>query len=688
MRPLLYTVLFLTIAAIGYSILPSIGTHLLGLDSPAIPSMEGGVKIYDKQDRLVSTVYGDKDAQPIALAAMSENIKKAIVAAEDHDFYSHDGVNPLSICRAIMVDVTAGHPLQGGSTISQQLVKNLYFEGKKRNLADKIKEAIMAIDMENRYSKEKILEGYLNHVYFGNGVYGVQRAAEYYFGKSASKLDIAESAWISGLVTAPSELSVVSNRKQANFRQQLILNTMGELKFASPAAIDKAKKEKLVFRTIAGPSRRYRYYTSEVLQMCQRELGLDEQQVFSKGLQIHTNLDPQAQLQAEQALANGIRRAPKGINQGALVSVSVADGAIVAMVGGAGSYEKSQWNRALSPHTAGSAFKPFVYLAALAKGVLSPNSLVADEPLEIRQPGAPTYRPRNFDGQFLGPMTIRKALSLSRNTCAVRVAQAVGPNEVALCAHRAGISSKLDENLALALGSSAVSPLEMAAAYTTLARNGEYIEPQMIRSIADADGKVLKTFTQRREHVFDPEPVAELVDALQDVVEKGTGTRARLFDRPVAGKTGTADQAKDIWFIGFTPDLVTAVWGGNDDNKAVGGHATGGTIMAAIWQNYMHAYYQQHHVLAGNFAVPEHPLMEEQEPLYIMPARAGIFDRLFGAEPAPEVREYKWAQNNEEPPLAPDRNLAVERRYVDDPPPKPKKKKKGIIKKFLNWLDD
>lgn len=685
LRPLLFTVALIGFGIGALVLLPGVALSFLGLHSPSIPPLNTDcAKIYDRQDHLVATVYGDRDEQPIALKDMGSNVTNAIIAAEDHDFYQHDGINPFSIGRAVLADMSAHHAVQGGSTISQQLVKNLAFEGAPRTFDVKVKEALMSMDMEHQYSKERILEAYLNNVYFGNGVYGIKRASEFYFAKEPAKLSIGEAAYLASLVNAPSELSSPAHRAAAINRQHMVLDSMADLKFITAAEAQRAKEKGLTFHASSKRYRNYRYYTNEALQIVRRELALqDTKEIFRRGLQIYTNLDQSAQAQAERAIADGIRRAPHGINQGALVSISVADGAIIAMVGGAGNYDHNQWNRALSPHTAGSAFKPFVYLAALSKGVLNPDSTVDDEPLEIYQPGAPVYRPRNFDGQFLGTITIRKALALSRNTCAVRVAQAVGPNQVAHFAHQAGITSHLDENLSLALGSSAVSPLEMANAYATLARGGEYIDPQMVRRIDDAQGHVIKEFQQRREQVFDREPVAELVDAMQDVVERGTGTRARLFDRPVAGKTGTSDQAKDLWFIGFTPDQATAVWGGNDDNRPVPGHATGGTTMAGIWQDYMRKYYQQHVVPAGEFALPEHPLSEEAEPLHLLPAPADIFQRLFGQSDnrGPEVREYKWDASR---PGATEPPHQYEEPLPDNPP---KRKGKGIIRKLLNWLD-
>jgi len=665
-------------------VLPPIALKLVGLDHPLIPIAGDGLQIYDRDNHAVCTIYGDRDQQLVKLKQVSAFVPKAFVAAEDHDFYVHNGVDVLAVMRAIAVDISAGHAIQGGSTISQQLIKNLYFEGKKRNIGDKFKEALMAMDIEQRYSKEQILEAYLNCVYFGRGVYGIERASQTYFGKPAAKLNLAESAFLAGLVTAPSELSQPANRKRAVLRQQLALNSMAELKFAPSVDIQNAKKYSLKFQSI-NPGQRYRHYTDAVIEFCRRELHTDD--IYEKGYRVYTNMDRVAQGLAETAVEKGIKNAPQGINQGALVSISVHDGGIIAMVGGAG--KRSEWNQALSPHTAGSAFKPFVYLAALCKGTISPDTMVVDEPLEIHQPGAPVYSPKNYDGQYLGPITIRNAIALSRNTCAVRVAQAVGPQEVVFCARQAGITSKLDENLSLALGSSAVSPLEMANAYATLARGGEFVEAQLVREIRDSQGRPFKQFQQQSKPAFASEPVAQLVDALQDVVENGTGTRARLFDRPVAGKTGTSDQGKDIWFVGFTPDMVTAVWGGNDQNKPVKGQVTGGSVMTKIWHTYMNGYYDQRHIAAGAFIQPLNPLIEDAEPVHIMPSSSGryhnFFDGWFGDEDSPNnresqgVRSYQWAPSQDVQEDNGNHNRHDEK--------KKSKKLKKFVRKIKAWLD-
>jgi penicillin-binding protein 1A len=683
LQPILMGALLLAASVAAFVLYkPASLLSLLNLRPVQLPKSGKGVAIYDRNDQITCTIYGERNQEPVHLQAISQNLKQAFIAAEDHDFYSHEGVNPLSVLRAVLVDISRGHPLQGGSTISQQLVKNLYFEGKKRNLPDKMAEAVMALDMERRYNKDEIFESYLNCVYFGNGAYGIERASEQYFGKHALQLDTAQSAFLAGLVNAPSELSQPENRTKAIARQQLVINSMRDLGYLDGTLAEKAKHEKLIFHSQLSGAQRYRYYTNAVLQLLKHDFG--DGDIYTRGYRVYTYLDPQAQHLAESALTAGIGRAPRGINQGALVSISVADGGILAMVGGAGPYDYNQWNRATSAHTAGSAFKPFVYLTGLISGALTPDMILEDAPLQIKQPGSPLYSPRNFDGQFLGPITIRKALALSRNTCAVRVAQAVGPEAIVNVAHAAGITSPLDTNLALALGSSAVTPLEMANAYATLARDGEYVDAKMVRRVEDADGKPIKQYLQQRHIAFAPEPVAQLVDALQDVVRIGTGKAAALHDRPVAGKTGTADAARDIWFIGFTPDTVTSVWGGNDDNLPVSGRVSGGSVMASIWHDYMRNFYRTHNIAPSEFVSPENPLIDDSQPVLLPePAPGGFFDGLFGAPlPAPGTAQSQ-APQSQWPPTAPNMNSDDQPPFQ---PPPPKSRRKGFLKRFLDFF--
>jgi len=587
----------------------------------------GYVQIFDRYDKSICQIEGAEKRKIIPLEKVTPHLQRAVLAAEDHHFYEHHGIDFFGIVRATVVNIIARHAVQGGSTITQQLVKNLFFEDEKRGLMVKIAEAIVSSQLEQRYSKEKILELYLNEVYFGNGAYGIEQAANLYFNKSAAELSVAESAYIAGLIRYPARGGTREYRKENMERQRDVIDKMLEYGYISHEQWQEARWEQLTFkarpqRKIVCPITKYPYYISYVLDLVRDDFTEGEMQ--RHGLKVYTNLDPLSQDAAVRVLTNGIRHAPSGCTQGALVSVNVRDGAVLALVGGVGDYMSHQWNCATNPHTAGSAFKPFVYLTAFNRGLLAPMSEIEDKPLVVAMNhGEPDYKPKNFDGKYMGDITVTEALALSRNTCAVRAAQLVGIDSVVETARNAGIKSRLDVQPSLALGCSAVSPLEMAGAYATFARGGVYIKPTVIRHIDDKNGRMLWTAVPDRNQVFPTQSVAQLVDVLQEVVAQGTGAQARLKDRPVAGKTGTADQAKDLWFVGFTPDLVTAVWGGSENNRPIpGSHTTGGTVMARIWREYNQAYYAQHDVpngwfvacthLAGNFKFPSREALSEK----------------------------------------------------------------------------
>jgi penicillin-binding protein 1A len=583
------------------------------IKSLTLPSEDSGLRIYDRNDRLVLTVFADRDSLPVPLSQIAESMQEAIVTSEDRAFYQHRGINIFSIARAIWVDLVKRQAAQGGSTITQQLVKNLFFPNEKRSIYGKAREAILAVELEMRYSKKQILEAYLNYIYFGNGAFGVQRAAEKYFGKTSSTLTPAESAYLAGLVTAPSILCRPDHLKLALARQQEILSNMKELHYLSPDLAASAKKEKLEFKGLSTAHDSIWYYVSYVLQVLESQFG--HERIHATGTKIFTNLDIHAQEIAEKCLTAGIRQAPRGISQGALVCLSVKDAAVLALIGGTGSYQLNPWDRALNRHTAGSAFKPFVYLSGLLTGVIRPDTVVDDEPFSIRIAGGnDVYTPKNFDGKFLGPISVRRALALSRNICAVRLAQQIGIEPIVRTARLAGIDAPVDPTPAIALGSCAVSPLEIASAYATFARGGVRAQPILIRRVEDAKGQVLGVSKLSEQSVFDGEPVAQLVDIMQDVVKEGTGRAAQLSGRPVAGKTGTADGGRDVWFVGFTPDIVTAVWGGNDLDKPVSGtQVTGGAIAAGIWKCYMQSYYRLYPHAPEVFPAPINPLLHDWE---------------------------------------------------------------------------
>lgn len=566
---------------------------LPGLPDPNLPTLKqakSGVALYDRNGKWVCTAQADRDKQPVPLSKVSMNVRNAILAAEDSHFFSHEGIDPSGIMRALWANFKAGRIVEGGSTITQQLVRNLYLDKNDVSLQRKLKEALLAMNVDSRYSKAKILETYLNEVYFGGGVYGIERAAQRYFNKHAKDLNVAESAYLAGVIRAPSVLGAPQNEKTAMQRQRYVIGRMAEFDFITPDQAREAYATELAFQR--GPHLlRFPHYMTNVLRVLENEVG---EELWKKDWRVYTNLDVKAQALAEKTLNAGIKRGPRGINQGALVTMSLKDGGVLAIVGGVGRFEHNEWNRAVNPHTAGSAIKPFVYLAALMHGTITPETMVADEPIVIQTKGAPPWSPKNFDGEFKGMMTARQALATSRNVCAVRIGQATGMQNVVNTARRAGIrEARMEPYPALSVGYAAISPLEMTTAYATLARGGVYMEPQFIRRIEDADGNLVKRFDPKPETRFPKNSVAQLVSMMQDVVQRGTGLLARLPGLQVAGKTGTADGGKDIWFVGFTPDTVTGVWGGNDLNKNVPGRqVTGGVVMAKMWHDFMTGFYK------------------------------------------------------------------------------------------------
>jgi 1A family penicillin-binding protein len=560
------------------------------------------IEIYDKNDQLVCAINHEDNRKTVDLNHISKYMQTAVIAAEDRHFYEHHGVNYKSILRALSVNVLAGRVVEGGSTITQQLVKNLFFPEARRTLVRKIAEAIVAEQIEDRYTKQQILSMYLNEIYFGNGATGIEQASQIYFGKTSEQLTLSESAFLAAVINAPSVIGSVQHRREALERQSEILDAMAEYGYVSPMEARIAKRSRLFFQLVADrqdgpPFTKYPYYVSYVLDVVHQRY--DENQIRRSGLRVYTNLDPVAQTAAEQLLAKQIKSAPRGIDEEALVSIGVKDGAVRAIVGGAGDYWVNQWNSATNAHTVGSAFKPFVYLTAFLNDTLTPESKIDDTPLTVNQVDM-VYTPKNYDGRFMGKVSVRDALKYSRNIPAVRVAQMVGVDNIVKTAKMAGITTPLQGNLSLALGSCALTPLEMASAYGTFARGGVQIEPWTIRHVDDLNAHVIDKEDPVACRTLPEEPVALLVDVLEDVVRGGTGTQARLGDRPVAGKTGTADQARDLWFIGFTPDMVTAVWGGNRKNQAISDkHVTGGSVMARVWRDYNRTYYAKSPTPAG-----------------------------------------------------------------------------------------
>ncbi len=510
---------------------------------------------------------GDLYGDPVNAATLPPHLPRAVIAIEDRRFYDHDGIDLISLVRALWVNVVEGGLRQGGSTITQQLAKNLFLTP-ERSVERKIREALLAFWLEWRYDKNHILSLYLNRVYFGSGAYGVDAAARRFFSKPAAEVDLWEAAVLAGLLKAPSRLSPVANPAGAGERGRLVLEAMAEVGFISAQEAEAAAASTLQTRT--EPDGRG-YFADWALAQVHRRMGS-----VDRDLRIATTFDPGLQRLAAETVAAALADIGNPA-QAALIAMS-PDGAVRAMIGGR-DYGASQFNRATQAlRQPGSAFKPFVYLAALERG-LRPDDTVSDRRVTIGG-----WSPDNFDGRFHGSVTMRDAFAQSLNAAAVRLADRAGRARVAEAARRLGITSDLAPDLTIALGSSAVRLIELTGAYAAFANGGIGVIPYGVNRI---EGVFERSGTGAGEAVA-PGVVASMNDMLAAVVRQGTGKAARLQDRASAGKTGTSQSFRDALFVGFTGNLVAGVWVGNDDGAPME-EVTGGSLPARIWRDFMEA---------------------------------------------------------------------------------------------------
>lgn len=569
------------------------GLGFLTASIHTMPSLSGDIRpaassqIFDTNGKLITTIHSVENRLPVSISKVPKELQDAFIAAEDVRFYQHIGIDPRGIIRALWSNITDRGVTEGGSTITQQLAKNALLT-QERTLKRKIQEAILAVQIERQYSKKEILELYLNQIYFGQGAYGVQAAAQVYFGKNVEELNLAESAMIAGIPKSPNYYSPSSNLKAAKERQETVLDQMVKYGYINQATADKAQKTEIKLSKRTGTSGvTASYFVDYITQQLIDKYGADA--VYKEGLKIYTTLDLDMQRAAEKAMnqlptyrteANGIKQP-----QGALVAIDPRTGHIKAMVGGRGN---DQFNRAImAERQPGSAFKPFVFLAAIESG-MTPASIVEDSPITFG-----TWSPSNYDNKFRGHVTVRSALEQSLNTIAVKLANQVGPDKPLYYAQQMGISTLVlrgsvnDRNLAMSLGglTRGVTPLEIASAFGVLANQGVRAEPMAIIKVADRNGKVLEENQSREKVVVNERSAYLLTDMMKGVVSHGTGAAANI-GRPAAGKTGTTNDYKDAWFVGFTPDLSAAVWMGNDNEGHLGG-ITGGYIPATIWRSFM-----------------------------------------------------------------------------------------------------
>ncbi len=569
--------LWAVIAAIG--VLVWIGIHLPPIQSLEIPKRPPSVLILGANGATLAT-RGDMGGAAVPLRELPDYVPKAFIAIEDRRFYSHHGVDPLGIMRALIRDVLRRGASQGGSTITQQLAKNLFLT-QERTVSRKLQEMVLALWLEHKFSKAQILELYLNRVYFGSGAYGIEGAAQRYFGKSARQLTLAEAALLAGLVQSPSRLAPSHNPDGAERRARVVLADMAEQKLIGEDA------EKIA---LAHPARAVKpagadsvnYVADWVLDAVNDLVGR-----FDQDIVVDTSIDPALQGVAEHALDDALTQKGEklGIGEGALVAMT-PDGVVRALIGGR-NYAESQFNRAISAkRQPGSAFKPFVYLTALEHG-LTPDTLRDDAPIAVKG-----WKPENFEREYLGPVTLTQALANSLNTVSVRLTLEFGPAAVARTGYRLGINSKLEPNASIALGTSEVSPFELVAAYATFANGGFAVSPHAVERVRTTEGRTLYARpTQALGRIVDARYVAMMNAMLHETLVNGTARRADLPGWPAAGKTGTSQDFRDAWFIGYTAHLVTGVWLGNDDNSPTR-KQVGGGLPVEIWSRFMRTAHQ------------------------------------------------------------------------------------------------
>ncbi len=563
----------------GIGLIAYYATQLPPIDQLAIPKRPPNIAILGEDGSLLAN-RGDTGGAAIHLADLPPYLPKAFIAIEDRRFYSHHGVDPLGIFRALFRNVVGRGTMQGGSTLTQQLAKNLFLT-QERTFSRKIQEAILALWLEHKYSKNQILELYINRVYFGSGAYGVEAAAQKYFGHDARSLTLQEAAMLAGLMKAPTKLAPNRNLEAATDRAAQVVGAMQQEGMISDAMA------KLALAQPAKPVREQRnglvnYAADYVVDVLNDTISAIDEDIV-----VTTTLSPQLQAAAEKAVTEELdRKGGKfGVTQGAMVAMN-PDGEIKALVGGR-NYADSQFDRVVAAkRQPGSAFKPFVYLAALEHG-LTPDTLREDAPINVKG-----WQPENYSHEYFGPVTLTKALSLSLNTVAVRLGLEVGAKSIVNVARRLGVNSDLQANASIALGTSEVSPLELVTAYAPFANGGIGVQSHIVTKVQTAAGKLLY---QRKGasngRVIDPQNVAMMNTMMQETLLTGTARKAELPGWQAGGKTGTSQDFRDAWFIGYTSHMVAGIWVGNDDNSPTK-HASGGNLPVEIWSRFMKVAHQ------------------------------------------------------------------------------------------------
>ena len=602
-----------------------------------IPEREPGIMMLSSDGTVLSeqgAFFGDA----ARISDLPDYVPNAVIAIEDHRFRSHYGVDPLGLARAITRNVLAGRMVQGGSTLTQQLAKNLFLTPEK-TITRKAQEAVLAIWLESKFTKDEILQLYLNRVFFAPNASGIEQAAHVFFNKSAAELSIMEAATLAGMLKAPTTYNPNNHPEASAARATLVLNAMVRENFISAedgqASITAPSS---VVSSDYIPAKQYAVdWIAEQLPLLVKN--------YEQSIVIETTIDPIIQNNAEKSLRKRLQESGKklGVSEGAVVTLDTS-GAVVAMVGGR-SYKKSQYNRVTkAKRQPGSAFKPFVYLTAFQDGY-RPDSIEIDEPVRYGN-----WAPQNYKNKYQGPVTLENAFALSINTVAAKLAQAVGPENVAITAERLGIMSPLGHDASIALGTSEVTPLELTAAFVPFANGGKAVQPYVVRRITTRDGQVLyERGGDGLGQVVTENNLGEMNQLFRAVVQHGTATKAQFGDFDIGGKTGTSQDYRDAWFVGFTPYLVTGVWMGNDDNSPTK-NVTGGSLPTQVWRDVMEPAHEglipsalpgyAEPVVAEVQAVEpievseaQSPVQESEDPIVVQPKKKKkkyLFDFIFG----------------------------------------------------------
>lgn len=602
----LFIIVFIAGAGAAAGFFLSVSSGLPDISANIAP--DASSRIYDAKGRLITTVHAEENRLPVSIDEVPANLQNAFIAVEDNRFYEHHGVDPLGIIRAVFRNIISGNATaQGGSTITQQLARNAFLS-QEQTLKRKLLEAFLALKIERQYTKKEILEMYMNQIYFGQGCYGIQTASKVYFGKDVKDLSLAQCALIAGLPNSPNYYSPFHSVEAAKQRQSIVLDQMVKYGYITESEAAAAKEADIHLarpQEQRGTDSVASYFVNYVIHLISEKYDSDA--IYKEGLQIYTTLDLDLQKEAEAALKKNLPDAYTDDNnltqpQGALVSIEVGTGYVRAMVGGRG---QDHFNRAVQmTRQPGSAFKPFVYLTAFANKV-TPFDILSNTAKDF----GGGWTPKNYGGTSGGSVTVMEALVKSMNIPTVYLADQVGMGKVIQTAKNVGISTLVtegeysDTNLATALGglTYGVSVWDMAKAYSVFANGGKLVEPTVIMKVVDRNGKVIEDHSGAREstQAVDEASAWTLTSVLEEVISRGTGGNAYI-GRPSAGKTGTTDDEHDAWFVGYTPDLSTAVWVGDDTSTNAG--YTGGTIPAAIWRDYM--YEAESDYTVKNFEIP------------------------------------------------------------------------------------